>query len=116
MKLNSLPLRLFGRNSAESGEALHVRAAKYERQMDCDDHPESLDQTACSDEGQVAGSSKPNKKCPRQIQFSFVTEEYEELVDDAHAKTKEEKDKLKKEKYKKLKKVGIEFGHFFLKS
>lgn len=113
MKLKSLPTRLFGRNSAAaSSEILNVQAAKYERQVDCNDHSESLDQFAYNDEQQVAGISKQNEKCPRQIHFSFVSEQYEELTDEAQATAKEEKKKMKKEKYKKVKKVGIQFSHF----
>lgn len=112
MKLKSLPSRLFGRNSAAaSSEILNIQAAKYERQVDCDDHPESLDQSAYNEDQQVAGSSKQSEKCPRQIHFSFVTEQYEVLMDEAQAKAKEEKKKMKKERCKKVKKVGIQFSH-----
>lgn len=112
MKLKSLPSRLFGRRSASpSSDTQNVQAAKYERQVDCEDRPESLDRSGCDDNQQVAGGTKKKEKCHREIHFSFVTERYEQLMDEAQAKAKEEKKKMKKEKYKKVKKVGIQFSH-----
>uniref|UniRef100_UPI0037E848E2 required for drug-induced death protein 1-like n=1 Tax=Semicossyphus pulcher TaxID=241346 RepID=UPI0037E848E2 len=94
MKPKSLPSRFFDLNSA-AAETLNIRAAKYQRHVDCVDH---------SDSQPEADDSRQNK-CHRDIHFAFLPERYETLMDDeAHAKAKEEKKKRKKEKYKKVKK------------
>ncbi|XP_034555591.1 uncharacterized protein C1orf115-like [Notolabrus celidotus] len=95
MKPKSLPSRLFDINSAV--ETLNIRPSKYQRHVDCADHSDSS-QPVEEDGGQ-------NEKCQREINFAFLPERYEALVDDeARAKAKEEKKKKKKEKYKKVKK------------
>ncbi|KAM6992070.1 required for drug-induced death protein 1-like [Tautogolabrus adspersus] len=95
MKPKSLPSRLFGLNSA-TVETLHIRAAKYERHVDCVDH---------SDSQPVEDDHTQNEKCHRDIHLAFLPERYEVLIDDeAYTKAKEEKKKRKKEKYKKVKK------------
>lgn len=103
MKPKSLPSRLFQRDSAAvaSGESLSMSAAKYQRHVDCVDHPERPDQSFHNDGQQAADSSGRNEK----THFSFLPERYEPLIDDeAKAKAKEEKKKRKKENYKKVKK------------
>lgn len=51
--------------------------------------------------------SRPNEKAKRDINFTFLKERYEPLIED---EAKEEKKRRKKESYKKAKKVG--FVHF----
>ncbi|KAM4712632.1 required for drug-induced death protein 1-like [Anableps anableps] len=89
MKPKSLPFRLFDTNSAAvSGEKRNSCAAKYQR------HVDSVDQPASDD-------SRPNEKAKKDLNFTFLSERYELLVDD---EAKEEKKKRKKENYKKVKK------------
>ncbi|CAJ1078419.1 uncharacterized protein C1orf115-like isoform X1 [Xyrichtys novacula] len=96
MKPKSLPSRLFNINST-AAETLNLRAAKYQRHVDCVDHPDSSQP--------VAENSRQTEKCHREIHFGFLPERYDMLVDDeAQAKAKEEKKEKKKEKYKKVKK------------
>ncbi|XP_074541408.1 required for drug-induced death protein 1-like [Halichoeres trimaculatus] len=95
MKPVSLPSRFFDMNSA--AETLNLGPLKYQRHVDCVDPPDGS-QPAAED-------GRPNEKCHREINFAFLPERYETLVDDeAHAKAKEEKKRKKKEKYKKVKK------------
>ncbi|KAK2890156.1 hypothetical protein Q8A73_018456 [Channa argus] len=105
MQPKSLPSRLFGRNSAAAScETLGVQAAKYQRQVDCEDHLDGQDQSAYNDNQQVGDGSKQSKKCHKGIHF-FAAEKYEPLLDDeVQGKAKEEKKKRRKEKYKKVKK------------
>ncbi|KAK2856222.1 hypothetical protein Q5P01_004957 [Channa striata] len=108
MQPKSLPSRLFGRNpaaaAAASCESLSGQAAKYQRQVDCEDQLDSQCQSACNDKQQVGNGSKQSKKCHRGKHF-FVDEHYEPLLDDeVQGKAKEEKKKRRKEKYKKVKK------------
>ncbi|XP_039454352.1 uncharacterized protein LOC116310729 isoform X2 [Oreochromis aureus] len=107
MKPKSLPSRLFQRDSpaTASGESPSRSAAKYERHVDCVDHPEMLDPSLSNDGQQTGDSSRQHEKCHRETLFAFLPERYEPLVDDeAKAKAKEEKKKKKKENYKKVKK------------
>lgn len=105
MKPKSLPSRLFQRDSsaAASGESLSTSAAKYQRHVDCVDHPETPDESF-QDGQQVADSGRRHEK----RRFSLLPQSYKPLKDDeAKAKAKEEKKKKKKENYKKVKKVGV---------
>lgn len=117
MKPKSLPSRLFQRDSpaTASGKSPSRSAAKYERHVDCVDHPELLDPSLSNDGQQTADSNRQHEKCHRETLFAFLPERYEPLVDDeAKAKAKEEKKKKKKENYKKVKKVCVFlFLHIF---
>ncbi|MED6268718.1 hypothetical protein CHARACLAT_025217 [Characodon lateralis] len=89
MKPKSFPSQQFDRNSAAlSGERRSSGAAKYQRYVD------SVDQASSNE-------SRPNKKAKRDLNFTFLTERYEPLIDD---EAKEEQKKRKKESYKKVKK------------
>uniref|UniRef100_A0A673AYN7 Uncharacterized protein n=1 Tax=Sphaeramia orbicularis TaxID=375764 RepID=A0A673AYN7_9TELE len=88
MKPNSLSSRLFGGNGADT---LNISAAKYQRQVD---HPESTED--------FSYIRTKNDKSHREINFAFLPERYEPLVESDEAK--EEKKRRKKEKYKKVKK------------
>ncbi|XP_054876030.1 required for drug-induced death protein 1-like isoform X1 [Poeciliopsis prolifica] len=89
MKPKSFPSRLFDRNSSGiSGERRNSCAAKYQRQVDSVDQPPSDD-------------SSRNEKAKKDLNFTFLPERYEPLIDDD---AKAEKKKRKKEKHKKVKK------------
>ncbi|KAM9704681.1 required for drug-induced death protein 1-like [Menidia menidia] len=101
MKPKSLHSRLFDRNSvSSSGATLSVRAAKYQRHVDCADQSEKPEQSPSNDGWPVAEESGQCER-PREMHFAFTQERYEQLMDD---ETREERKKRKKESYKKVKK------------
>ncbi|KAM3861103.1 required for drug-induced death protein 1-like [Diretmus argenteus] len=125
MKPRALASRLFDRNAETSGETRRsVRAAKYDRQVDCVDRQvDCVDrQVDCVDRPvdcvdrqgssartgsqEVEDSAGPREKCQREIHFAFHPERYEPLVEsnEAQLRAKEERKQKKKEKYKKVKK------------